>query len=302
MDLEIVTAFVMGGCEVDSKDDNGNTPLMYAAAQSREEIVEYLIQMGARAVLRNERGWTALHFAAMNGAAACCVYLLTHHAPVDAPSMDGLTPLHWAATHGHIDVTKHLLKHGAQIETKTTNGKTAFHLSVHYSHEECGLLLLSFGANWAELDSDGGSAIQECFERGCKRLIEDIVTRARSASDNVSAIVNIKIGKTPALIYSVNHGHEDLAIFLMMNGANPMEVSESGDTCLHAAVRAGSVHLATSFSQRYPQLIDLKNGEGKTPYDIAMALQRETMIEFLKVEVHTPSTPRDPKKNMKKKK
>jgi hypothetical protein len=52
---------------MDSKDNEGMSPLMYAAREGHFEIVEYLVQRGADTNAQNNAGWTALALAESKG-------------------------------------------------------------------------------------------------------------------------------------------------------------------------------------------------------------------------------------------
>ena len=55
------------GADVNAANDNGNTPLMYAAERGYREIIEVLILNGANTALKNNAGKTAYDLARENG-------------------------------------------------------------------------------------------------------------------------------------------------------------------------------------------------------------------------------------------
>ena len=52
------------GADIESRDENGLTPLMWAAQQQGAAVVGLLLQRGANPYLADKAGWTALHCAA----------------------------------------------------------------------------------------------------------------------------------------------------------------------------------------------------------------------------------------------
>lgn len=64
----IVAAWLIGkGADVNASNDNGNTPLMYAAERGYGEVIVVLISSGADVGIRNNEGKTAYDLAVENG-------------------------------------------------------------------------------------------------------------------------------------------------------------------------------------------------------------------------------------------
>ena len=63
-----VVRFLVRNCEVDinSKDKDGNTPLLVAAECGHLSVIEYWIEHGCDPLHRNNNGDTAVHLAAKN--------------------------------------------------------------------------------------------------------------------------------------------------------------------------------------------------------------------------------------------
>ena len=62
-DLEIVKLLVESGADIDAKDNDGWTALMRASWRGYSEIVQYLVEIGADINIKNEDGKTALDLA-----------------------------------------------------------------------------------------------------------------------------------------------------------------------------------------------------------------------------------------------
>jgi len=66
--LEVVTMYIESlGTDVDTKNSNGQTPLMCAAEYSRANVVEYLLREGADPNARDIHDRTPLHYAYISG-------------------------------------------------------------------------------------------------------------------------------------------------------------------------------------------------------------------------------------------
>jgi len=81
------------GADVNAKDEDGWTPLHFAATK---EIVELLINEGADVNAKNKWGGTPLHAAATNGKKETVELLIAADADVNAKAKDGKTPLDMA--------------------------------------------------------------------------------------------------------------------------------------------------------------------------------------------------------------
>ncbi|KAI9281027.1 hypothetical protein BY458DRAFT_430039 [Sporodiniella umbellata] len=84
--------------DIDAQDDEGNTPLIYAACFGKLEIAQALIAAGAKVDVQDARGWT---------------------------------PLMWATTNHHALMAKCLLEHGADAQTRSARGRTVFDFVKH---------------------------------------------------------------------------------------------------------------------------------------------------------------------------
>jgi ankyrin repeat protein len=132
---------------VSSKDNNGHTPLHYAALTGHKEITELLLanQTDVNAKTaggeppsfegpQNGRtdisGWTPLHYAALTGHKEITELLLSNRADINAMCNDGETPLHKSALRNKKEVAELLLSHGAEINGRNNDGKTPLTLAA----------------------------------------------------------------------------------------------------------------------------------------------------------------------------
>jgi ankyrin repeat protein len=113
--------------DIDSRDEDGRTPLMYAilAEDADPVMIEYLIQQGANVTTTEQQGWTPLHFAARDQKFEIVKILVDHGAPVDAVDVFGNTPL-WRCIMStfpmNLAVVDLLLEHGADPGRKNNHG------------------------------------------------------------------------------------------------------------------------------------------------------------------------------------
>ncbi|EAY16717.1 hypothetical protein TVAG_067220 [Trichomonas vaginalis G3] len=106
--LNLVKSLIDCGCDKETKDKHGWTPLILASAKGHLEVVKYLISVGA---------------------------------DKDAKVNGGYTPLILASANGHLEVVKHIISVGTDKEAKT-NGKIA----LKYARDNVRDFLISIGA------------------------------------------------------------------------------------------------------------------------------------------------------------
>jgi hypothetical protein len=112
-DLEKVRALIKDHPDLAfSKDDNGVTPLHYAAAMGSEDMAELLLTNRADVNAKANNGMTPLHAAAAMGHRDVVELLLANKADVNVKNNKDWTPLRYATENGHTDVVELLREHG----------------------------------------------------------------------------------------------------------------------------------------------------------------------------------------------
>ena len=58
-DIQTLTKLLQIPDNIDKRDNNGNTPLMYACTRGNISLVSLLLEYGANPSLKNNNGWNA---------------------------------------------------------------------------------------------------------------------------------------------------------------------------------------------------------------------------------------------------
>jgi uncharacterized protein len=111
---EIAAFLLSHGAEIEGKDNDGMTALIYGAMWNQLPVVEFLIAKSATVNVKDKMGMTALLYAASNGHKDMVDYLLSKGANIMVKDKDGKTPLKWAQEGGYSEVVELLKRHGAK--------------------------------------------------------------------------------------------------------------------------------------------------------------------------------------------
>jgi ankyrin repeat protein len=112
--LHIVESLLSKGADVDSRDQYGNTALIYASGSGDLDTVKMLIAAYANVNAKGKSGHTALMWACMVSADTTVKALLAAHADVNPVSNDGFTALKYAKIGQEHNIVALLMAAGAK--------------------------------------------------------------------------------------------------------------------------------------------------------------------------------------------
>lgn len=140
--VDLVSALLANGADVNCLDGDGSTPLFTALRVGSDAIVEMLLEAGASTKTRNEIRQDPLMIAAHSGNLRSVRLLLSHGANPSAVDDHGRTALHWAVVGGdRPGVIELLLKTGLSAEARSLDGKSAIDYATEMDRAESLTLL-----------------------------------------------------------------------------------------------------------------------------------------------------------------
>lgn len=131
--LKIVETLIKAGAKVNVEDEDGFTPLHYAAHSGSLEIVQKLVETGSLVDHQNKYGRTALHMACTKGWIKIVKFFLQHKANVLIRDKDGDTPFDDAYTVEQPRVIEVFAKLGVvEFQAKKRNSleRTPLHMAA----------------------------------------------------------------------------------------------------------------------------------------------------------------------------
>lgn len=255
-DVQIASALLEKGVEVNTRDRWGQTALHLVSERGVDELMELYIRAGARVGHRNIYGanvrdivmgacvegddeyrkqmdkllalsekdadYTALHAAAEKGNEKEVARLLASGAEADAVDMYSETPLHKAAAAASRAAADILIQNGASVKAEDIDGRTPLHLAAR-TDQKTTELLVKRGADVAAKDAFGMSPLHLAAANDNVNTVHLLVQAGAKVND-----VN-KRGYTPLHVAAMNCRESAVAKLLEL-GADKTLRNADGET------------------------------------------------------------------------
>lgn len=246
------------------------------------ETVQKLLEEGANVNSKVRGGWTPLHSAIQRDMEEMVQFLLGQGADSHAKKNNGATPLIVAGITGNVSLLKLFLDKGSDINEHDSNGFTAFMEAAWYGKEEALRFLYSNGADVnlgrvtdeekKTLNKGGATALMDAARQGHFAIVEALVKDMKAdvnACDNQerNALVHA-LSVTKPRTWDGNK--EEIALFLLKNGADVNKRDENGETALILAAKRESQCLVEAILERDEVNIDAVDRESKTALRVAV--------------------------------
>ena len=244
--------------DVDTADNEGQTPLQYAAMKGDCATAEVLIKAGADVQCGNKRGYCPKHWAAKFNRAPplrrlshfgwghvcglgtpACINEVAHSATAPETKykphfLSGTKKSNWVEhCIGHDDVLRLVLQ--ANAGTRTAEGFSVLHLAAMGGHAHVFPLLMERGADDIHaVDSDGMTPIVYAAQYYHWEMVQLLVDRGADIH-----LADKQYGRT-ALHWAAEGGHLAVVLLLVDRGADihPADTA-CGRTALHYAAAGG---------------------------------------------------------------
>jgi len=190
--------------------------------------------------------------ACINRGAAMVDLLLGADADPDAAMWTGETPLMTCARTGATDAVAAMLAAGADANaTASTQGQSALMWAAAGGHAEIARLLVEFGADVSAATTASADRVPNscriCAWKASPGGFTALMFAARSGDVATTRLLlesGADLDRTTAeygspLVLAAASGHEQLALFLLEQGADPGIADENGVTALHHTLQAG---------------------------------------------------------------
>ena len=222
-DLDVARSLIRVGANVNAGNELGVTPLMLAAHNASGEMIDLLLDAGADPNISRPSGETALMWAARSGDVVVVQHLTAAGADVNARTVKGHTALMWAAAESHADVAGVLIDEGAGIVDVRTPVVRARQRS-RYVEKELRVLRKGEATNPAQWPRDGAgnpARSQGGFTPLLYGVMAGDLGTVGVLLDGGADVNEAAPDGVSALMLALTKRHEDLAVFLVEQGADP---------------------------------------------------------------------------------
>jgi len=249
----VLAAITSPDVDVNVKEADGSTALMWATYAVDHELVRALLKSSAKADVTNNFGSSALTEAVKLSDVELVRMLIDAGADADSPNQDNQTALMIASQLGSLPIAQMLIDKGASVNAKETfREQTALMWAAANGHADIVDLLLEHDADFApraksddwerqmtsepraQFRNTGGlTALLYATRAGCYRCAVSLVEAGADINQpNPDGI-------TP-LINALDNKAFDIAMFLLDKGAKPDTWDMNGRTPIYVAVDMNS--------------------------------------------------------------
>ncbi|KIW05991.1 uncharacterized protein PV09_03175 [Verruconis gallopava] len=158
---------IKSGANVNAKGgDAVATPVLWAAKKCHYYVVNLLLENGADPLLTDDQGFNLLHSATLDGNVFQIALLLHQDIPIDIQDAQGHTSLMWAAYKGYGAVIDLLLRWGASVYARDDLGFTALHWALVKGNQHCIFKLVEYGSDRFAENNEGKTPAVVAKEMG----------------------------------------------------------------------------------------------------------------------------------------
>jgi uncharacterized protein len=256
-DKAALKTLIQQKADVNVPQADGATAVQWAAHWNDLEMVDILIAAGAKVNTANDYGVTPLKLAIDDRSTAMIQRLLKAGADANATAWNGETMLMAAAASGNVDAVRALLAAGAKVNVaEPRRGQTALMWAIAGQWPNVAKVLIDAGADvnatthmrkepgFTPMQVNGYGAIISATPLG---NYTPLLFAARVGDLETTKLLLEKGAKInhaspedgTALLIASAGGYEELAMFLLDQGADPNVMDGSGIAPLHYAMRDG---------------------------------------------------------------
>jgi ankyrin repeat protein len=288
-DLSAVKEYIDSGGDVNERQKNERTLLMYASSGGHVHIIDYLMSIGADIRLRDKRGYSALMYGVEANKNNSVVSLLSYDADINDFGSNGDTSLLLAAGRNFSLIVDTLLQNGADYNLSNNNGWTPALSALNHSAASSSgvthsfMLLKDAGASLTSSSSSVGTNLQAYTLVKNKGASSGsgpqykLVQNETSGQVETTSLSSSPLAKSIAF-KAIQSGNTDVLSILFREGVQPDIKDREGNSLLHYSV--GNIE-TVKFILTWNSFADIQNNKGETPLLKAVKEEYTDSVSFL---------------------
>lgn len=288
-DLALLENLVRKSPEVLSeKDECGASPLHHAAAGDHVTLIQFITTVIDSQDLNScdEQGNTPLHWAVERNKAESCRALLDLGADPNILNVGLLSPLHVAVSQGHNNLVELLLSYSAtDCNLQGDLGNTPVILACSINNCEALSTLLNHGARLCQQNKLGHFPMHAAAFAGAKKAMEVILKAGEKLGHQAEVHINyLDKSKSSPLHLAVRGGNIETIRLCIATGARIDQQQNDRSTPLHLACTQGAtevVKLMLSSFDQVEDIINLTDGACQTPLHRATIFDHTELAKYL---------------------
>lgn len=263
------------------------TPLLLAAEQGNEKLMDLLLEYGADINQRGiwtpgQSGNTALHAAVVNGNEEAAKLLLSKGADVNAKGTNDNTPL-FHAVMWHLHMVELLVSNGADVNAKNNRGETPLHIIAGLypqktwakNHRiEVMKILSEAGADLEAKDRSGKTPLSVAAEGPCSKESVEVLSKYGANFENMNNI-GLKLIAIPA-----SYSDKELKDWFDRNVPDVNQKDKQGIPLLHRAVIGGKGKIIKELLSRGAN-VNAIDKQAKTALHLAVCDPQSDIVDLL---------------------
>jgi len=301
--------------DVDSTDNNDNTPLLLSGAHGRKNLIDLFVAYKADTKKRNKQGMDVLDLATKNRQYHLIERL--SHIPginINAQDTEGKTKFMRSTEQQDYSMMRILSDCGADLYITDNKGETALH-KVARNGDINGLAQLkeTHIKYWNQANYEGNSPAFVAAENGHFKAITMFMNAGASleGTNNAGETIFHQIAKSkkPSMFTAIMKGYKpqtnintqsksgfspihyassyndvEMMRAFAEHGASYTDITPHGDTLAHTAAKSGALDSLKELKYRMPMMLQQRNKNNHTPFISAAAQGNLDATDFLLCE------------------
>uniref|UniRef100_A0A1Y1MJD6 Uncharacterized protein n=1 Tax=Photinus pyralis TaxID=7054 RepID=A0A1Y1MJD6_PHOPY len=299
---EMVSKMLQEGCDVNIKQQDGATPLLFAVQYQNFSTVQLLLSHGADPtspttygrtplycaiennckrtlkalldktdILKSTKAITSAIFTSMDWKCFALTEILIDYSDCTSENETGETMLFVAVKNGCENLVRQILAKDRNVNEINSNGNTILMAAVENGNVNMITLLLEYGADPNIVNKTGNSCLHyavRCSEEVLFLFVERCALNLKNAD-----------GLTP-LLYALEEAYTHSAQLLIAYGADIHIEDAGGNSSIHYAVKVGAEELVKYLMEAGLD-IHKKNAQGDDCLDLAISKGYVNIIKLL---------------------